>query len=310
MTTRPQLAGSSPSPDDLRVFLTVVRKAGFAGAAKELGMSPAYVSKRIDSLESVLGVKLFHRTTRQVALTEQGERAHDWALLILNNIDSFVSELTAVRDAPRGTLRVCSSFGLGRTHVASALSLVAKAHPSLDISLEVVDRPIDIIGEGFDLEIRVGDDLPSQHIARKLTTNRRVLCATPEYLETRGAPLALEDLAQHQCLAVKERGTVFRTWMLQDSAGIDHLIKINGGLSSNNGEVVLGWALAGHGIALRSLWDAGPLLESGSLVQVLPEYTQSANVWAIYPTRLHDSAKLRVCVQFLEDHFRRQGSAA
>ena len=270
-------------------------------------MSPAYVSKRIHILEDCLGAKLFHRTTRQVVLTEHGERAQDWAILILENMESFVSEVSAARSAPKGVLRVCSSFGMGRNHVAQAISALANGYPQLAISLEVFDRPVDIISEGYDIEIRVGDDLPSQHIARKLATNQRVLCAAPHYLATHGSPAELGDLVKHSCLAIKERGTPFRTWELRDSVGQMHVVKVDGPLSSNNGEIVLSWAVQGHGIILRSMWDVNPLLDRGALVRILSDYTQSANVWAIYPTRLHDSAKLRVCMQFMEAYFNRLG---
>jgi LysR family transcriptional activator of dmlA len=292
-----------PLPEDLRVLLTVIRKNGFAAAADELGLSPAYVSKRIQILETTLGTRLLHRTSRRVSLTEDGERVQRWALRILDDFQQLHDELSDAHDSPRGRLHICSSFGFGRNHVAPAVSLLAERYPELQIRLDLFDRVVDIINEGFDLEIRVGDDIPGQHIGRRLVSNRRVLCAAPNYLQRRGTPLTLDDLQQHDCLVIKERDNAFGIWNLDRECGQES-VRVSGPLSSNNGEIVLQWALDGRGVLLRSLWDVKPLLEQGLLVQVLEDYGQSANVWAVYPTRLANSGKLRACVEFLQEHFK------
>ena len=299
----PQKKENVPLPEDLRVLLTVIRKNGFAAAADELGLSPAYVSKRIQILEATLGTRLLHRTSRRVSLTEDGERVQRWALRILDDFQQLHDELADAHDSPRGRLHICSSFGFGRNHVAPAVSMLAERYPQLEIRLDLFDRVVDIINEGFDLEIRVGDDLPGQHIGRRLVSNRRVLCAAPDYLQRRGTPQTLDELQQHDCLVIKERDNAFGIWNL-DCAGAQQSVRVNGPLSSNNGEIVLQWALDGRGMLLRSLWDVKPLLEQGRLVQVLEDYSQSANVWAVYPTRLAHSGKLRTCVEFLQEHFR------
>ena len=303
MTSTNTFRIESPLPEDLRVFLAVIRKSSFAGAADELGVSPASVSKRIRILEQTLQTRLLHRTTRRIALTEAGEKTQRWAIRLLDEMDDFVGELTAIRQAPRGLLHICSSLGFGRNHVAPALAQLTARYPELEVRLDVFDRVVDIVAEGFDLEIRVGDDLPPQHISRKLMSNQRVLCATPEYLAQHGTPENLRDLARHQCLVLKERDNPFGVWHLRHG-NRDEVVRVNGRLSSNNGEIVLQWALAGHGILLRSQWDVQPLLDQGRLVRVLHDYSQSANVWAVYPTKLSDSAKLRVCVEFLEGYLR------
>lgn len=290
-------------PDDLRVFLTVIRKNGFNHAAEELGYSPAYVSKRVSILEATLGARLLHRTTRRVALTDDGERVRVWATRFLGDMDDFISELTDARQQLSGSLHICSTFGFGRNHVAPAITTLSRRYPKLEIRLDVFDRVVDIVNEGFDLEIRVGDDLPNQLLGKKLVANRRVLCATPDYLQRRGIPNSLDDLSSHDCLVLKERNNAFGLWSLT-KGGVEESVRVSGPLSSNNGEIVLRWALSGAGIILRSLWDVKPMLESGELVQVLDEYTQSANVWAVYPTRVSQSAKLRVCIEFFEEHFR------
>jgi LysR family transcriptional activator of dmlA len=291
-----------PSNEDLRVFGVVVRQASFAEAATELGASPAYVSKRIRILEDRLGVKLLHRTTRAVQMTEEGERVYRWAQRILDDLDEMAQELGGMRVQARGSLRVCSSFGLGRLQVASALSALSEAQPALQFKLELFDRLVDVAAEGFDLDIRVGDDIAPHLIARRLADNHRVLCAAPAYLRQRGTPRTLDELRQHDCIVIKERDHPVGVWRLQQ-AGKERVLKVQGPLSTNNGEVALGWALQGKGILLRSVWQVGPMLARGELVQLLPEARQEANIWAVYPVRLEHSAKLRATVGFLQAWF-------
>lgn len=291
--------------EDLRVFATAARKASFAAAAEELGMSPAYVSKRIGILEEMLGVKLFHRTTRRVIVSEDGERVYAHAMTILENLDSLLHEMAERRDVPRGLLRISSSFGFGRNVVAPVVARLVAEHPSLQVRFEVFDRLVDIVAEGFDLDIRVGDEIAPHLIARKLMANHRILCASPSYLKRHGTPRSLQELAGHNCLAIKERDLPFGVWTL-DNGGTEEKVKVTGSLSSNHGEIALQWAVAGAGIVLRSHWDAQPHLASGELVQVLPQYTQNANVWAVYPQRLAGSAKVRVCVEFMEQQLARR----
>jgi len=287
--------------EDLRVFAMAARKASFAAAAAELGMSPAYVSKRIGILEDTLGVKLFHRTTRRVTITEDGERIYARAQAILDNLDQLFDEVAQQRSTPRGQLRISSSFGFGRNVVAPAIVKLQQHYPDLQVRFEVFDRLVDIVAEGFDLDIRVGDDIAPDLIARKLMANHRVLCAAPDYIARRGAPKSLQDLASHNCLAIKERDLPFGIWRLRGPAG-DETVKVTGTLSTNHGEIALQWAMEGAGIVLRSLWDAQPHIDAGRLVQLLPDYRQDANVWAVYPQRLGSSAKVRVCVEFLEQY--------
>ena len=295
--------------EDLRVFVTVVRKGSFAGAAEELGMSPAYVSKRIGVLEAILDVRLFQRTTRRIVITGDGEQVYARAQTILENLDDLVDEVSERRRAPSGMLRICSSFGFGRKLVAPAIARLAAAYPGLQIRFEVFDRLVDTVAEGFDLDVRVGDEIAPQLIARRLRPNGRILCASPSYLARHGTPKNLQDLAGHQCLPIKERDHPFGVWRLRGKNG-EETVKVSGALSTNHGEIALRWALDGAGIVLRSRWDAQPYLDAGTLAVVLPEYTQEANVWAVYPQRLAGSAKLRVCVEFLEQHLEMPRHAA
>ena len=294
-----------PSPEDLRVFTTVVRKASFAEAAAAHSASPAYVSKRIRLLEEELGVKLLHRTTRRVAVTEQGERVYHWAQRILDEVEHLLQEVDVTRRQPRGLLRVSTSFGFGRNVVAPALSQLIAQYPALQLRLEVFDRIVDVAAEGFDLDVRVGDEIAPHLIARHLADNHRVLCAAPAYLQRRGSPRTIDELAGHDCLVIKERDHPFGVWKLRAGAQ-ERSVKVTGPLSTNHGEMAVQWARDGHGIVLRSLWDVAADLRAGRLVPLLPEWRQEANIWAVYPTRLERSAKVRVCVEFLQEYFRQQ----
>ncbi|MET0265331.1 MAG: LysR substrate-binding domain-containing protein [Duganella sp.] len=286
---------------DLRVLAAVVRKSGFAAAAEELGMSPAYVSKRIGILEDALGVRLFHRTTRRVVLSAEGEQVYARALSILASLDALSDEVAERQGVPRGQLRVSSSFGFGRNVVAPAIASLVAAHPALQVRFEVFDRLVDIVAEGFDIDIRVGEDIEPSLIARRMMSNHRILCAAPAYLQRRGTPRSLLELAGHDCLPIKERDLPFGVWRLRQGMQ-EEVVKVSGPLSTNHGEIAVQWAVAGAGIVLRSLWDAQPHIARGELVHVLPGYIQEANVWAVYPQRLASSAKVRVLVDFLEQH--------
>ncbi len=291
-----------PLLNDLRVFMLVARRAGFAAAAEELGVSPAFVSKRVSLLEQTLNVMLLHRTTRRVTITEEGERIYEWAQRILQDVDEMMDELSDVRQVPQGTLRIISSFGFGRRVVAPALSALDLQYPQLELRFDVQDRLVDLVNEGVDLDIRVGDDIAPNLIARQLAANHRVLCASPQFLARHASPKQLSDLAALPCLVIKERDHPFGVWQLHSKEG-QHAIKVTGPLSSNHGEIVHQWCLDGQGIALRSWWDVRENIASGHLVQVLPDYWQPANVWAVYVSRLATSAKIRTTVEFLRHYF-------
>jgi LysR family transcriptional activator of dmlA len=288
----------APATEDLRVFSVVARKASFSAAADELGVSPAYVTKRIRILEADLGTKLLHRTTRRVTVTDDGERIYQRAQRILDEIEQLAQETAAARRHPRGLLRISSSFGFGRQRVAPVIAALVQRYPTLAVRFEVFDRLVDVAAEGFDLDVRVGDEIAPHLIAQQLALNHRVLCASPSYLARRGTPRSLADLGSHDCLVIKERDHPFGVWKL--SAGRrSQSVKVTGPLSTNQGEIAVQWALGGHGIVLRSVWEVQPLLDSGELVPLLPSWRQEANVWAVMPSRLSGSAKVRVCVEFL-----------
>lgn len=297
MDTRPQL-------DDLRLFCVVVRHRSFAETARQLGISKAVVSKRMALLEAAVQAQLLHRSTRQLTLTAQGEIVHQWAQRIGEDVDLMGQAISHEKAAPEGVLRLCSSAGFGRSQLAPALSALASRYPQLEIQLELFDRPVDLVEEGFQLDIRIGHVHENHVIKRRIAANRRVLCAAPAYLAAHGTPATLEDLQQHRCITIRERDQDFGRWELQGPHGLQS-VKVHGQLSANNGEIVRQWAIDGHGIILRSHWDIAGDLASGQLVAVLPDYSQPADIWAVYPSRLSVSARVRVCVEFLADWFAR-----
>lgn len=290
-----------PQIDDLKVFAMIVRKGSLAAAGRELGLSAAYVTKRLQILEETLQTRLLHRSTRRMAVTEDGERTYQWTCRLLGDVDQFIDEISASRLSPRGPLNISCAVGFGPNFIAPAVSALRAKYPELEIRLDVFDRPIDLVADGFDIDIVQGDPPSNQLIAKRLASNIRVLCASPAYLEKHGTPKSAADLQSHDCLVIKSREHPFGVWTLKRGNQYE-TVKVPSVMSSNSGEVVLQWGLDGWGILLRSLWRVRSALADGTLVRVLPNHQQEAHVWATYPTRLSKSAKLRVCVEFLSDY--------
>jgi LysR family transcriptional regulator, transcriptional activator for dmlA len=286
---------------DLRVFCSVARRSSFNAAATDLGISPAYVSKRVADLEKALGVTLFRRTTRRVQITDEGALAFAWARRVLDAADGLTQEVAGAKGSPSGSLRISTSMRLGRNHVSHVLSLLEKEYPGLEVWLELLDRRVDLIGEAFDVDIRMAE-VTEPHLVRHLIAkNKRILCAAPEYLKRRGHPETLADLALHDCLLYRERHLTFGVWRMDGPDGPES-VKVTGPMGANHSDVVRNWALDGHGIVMLSSWDVAPELKAGTLERVLPSHSQVADVWAVTATRLADSAKLRICVEFLAKH--------
>ena len=292
-----------PNLNDLQVFLQVARRFSFSSVADELGMSPAFVSKRIRMLEADLGLRLLHRSTRSVTLTDDGGRVLCWAQKLLHQVGQLETQIDALHDDPAGLLRVVSSPGLGRRMVAPALAELGRLYPTLDVRLDIRHQLVNLLEEGVDLDVRVGNEIAPHFIAKPLASNRRVLCASPSYLEAHGAPETLLDLGHHDCLVIKERDHPFGVWELTSARG-DEKAKVTGSFSTNNGEIARHWCLDGRGILLRSQWDIHDDLHAGRLVQVLADYYQPADIWAVHCAPLLTSAKVRVAVDFLREYFR------
>jgi DNA-binding transcriptional LysR family regulator len=283
---------------DLEIFARVVSAGSMSAAGRELGLSPAVVSKRLRRLEDRLGTRLLQRTTRQIALTEAGQGFYERVVAILARVEEAESFVTRRSSTARGTLKITAPTSFGRMHIAPHLCQFMKENPDLNINIILSDEFADIVGEGYDLAIRIAELADSSLVARRIAPVRRVLCAAPSYLERHGIPKKLEDLESHNCLTHVNG----EAWKLEGPDG-PVAFRPAGSLSTNSSEVVREAVVAGTGIGLRSTWDIGPDLARGSLTQVLPNYegSRSIAVHAIYPSRQFLPMKVRLFIDFLAD---------
>ncbi|MFS2018114.1 LysR family transcriptional regulator [Massilia sp. CT11-108] len=293
-------------PAELGFFVSLATCGSLSGAARELGVSTAAVSKRLAQMEARLGLPLVNRTTRRMSLTPDGEVLLEHARRILDDIADLDQLLGASKGQPKGQLRVNATLGFGRLHVAPAISQYALRYPEVDVQLQLSVRPPPLTDDQFDVCIRFGAPADARVIAKKLANNRRLLCASPGYLAARGAPASPADLARHNCICIRQGDDAHGTWRLhRDGAdGPGETVKVRGNLATNDGETAVNWALDGHGILLRAEWDVARYLDSGRLVQVLPQFlTPDADIYAVYPQHRQQSARVRTLVAFLAQAF-------
>jgi LysR family transcriptional regulator, transcriptional activator for dmlA len=298
--------------DDLNMLLQIHKAGQLAGAARALDWAPAVVSKRLSALELRLGVRLLHRTTRRLQLTAEGEAFVEQAAALASGFDALEASLVDHQAHAKGRLRVASSPGFGRIWVAPALAALQQRHPGLSIELHLSEHLPDMTSERFDAAVWLWQPQATSLVSRKLASNRRVVVASPKYLKQRGMPVVPDDLMQHDCLVVREHDDSPALWRLQSvshsgskgtrSATRQHSVRVSGPLLSNHGEVVRAWALQGHGLMLRSLWDVYALIASRKLVHVLPDWAMlDADVHLVLPPRgLSLTTPRRV--RLLQDH--------
>lgn len=287
----------------MQFFVLLAQTGSLSGAARALDITPPAATKRLAQLENRLGVRLVNRTTRRISLTQEGSTYLHHARHILASIAEMEDAVTTSGQTLQGLIRVNSTLGFGRTTIAPLVSRFAKRHPGLEVQLDLTDKPVDLVAQGIDLAVRFGA-LPDQRLnARKLLSNRRFLCASPRYLAEHGTPAQLADLASHQCIIHRQNEDAFGLWRFIE-AQHSEVVKVQGALSSNDGDVVLGWALDGHGILIRSQWDLDKYLKSGRLQQVLPQCRlPDADLYLYYPSKSHQSARVRAFIDFLAEQF-------
>ncbi|GAA5234809.1 LysR family transcriptional regulator [Verticiella sediminum] len=291
------------SLSDLSFFALLMKHGSLTSAAQELGVTPPSVSKRLAALEARLGVRLLNRTTRRISLTPEGETYLTEGAKVLDALDAVERAVSGATLVPRGLLKISATLGFGRRFIAPALSDFSRAFPDIEVQLHLTDRPVNLVEQAFDVSVRIGTLPDARLTARKLASNKRVLCAAPAYLAKAGTPTHPRELPQHNCLFIREGDEAFGSWHLQ-SGGRQETVKIRGTLSSNDGECALAWALDGHGILLRSQWDIAPHLRSGRLQQVLPNWEPpAADIYLVFLTKAHMSAKTRALVDFLYERF-------
>lgn len=291
----------------IEAFVDAVEKGSLARAALEQHITPAMLGRRIDALEKRLGVKLIHRTTRHLTLTEQGAVFLDHCRKLLTELDVAEKIISEGRHKATGHLIVSAPASFGRRHVAPHAPAFLAANPEVQISFNLTDQVVDLVREGYDVGIRIGGAIDPNFVAVKLANNRRVVCGTPAYFAKHGIPRKLEDLSQHNCLAFNLQGGQQRGWYFQKN-GKPVTVKVKGNLDCNDGELLHRWALEGLGLGWRSTWEIQPQLETGELITVLDEYAlPDYNIMAVYLQQRHLPAKVRFFIDALKTIYSQPG---
>ncbi len=295
---------------DLELVLAIQAGGQLSEAAHRLGLTPPAVTKRLAALEAGLGMRLFQRTTRRVSPTAEGLVLCEHARGILGDFQAAENALREQQNRAVGTLRLASSFGFGRQWLGPALAEFQRLHPAVRVELHLTEQLPALASVGLDAAVWLWSppaQVAADWVVRKLARNQRVLVAAPRYLGGRTPPATPEELSQHDCLVVREnggdtgQGQRFDEWRLSRHAGGTRaVVRVSGPLSSNSGELVRDWCLAGHGIMLRSLWDVAEPLRQGTLVRVLPDWAmRDADVHWIAPHRGRMPLRLRLLQSFL-----------
>lgn len=291
---------SRTSTDDLAFFVRVAALESLTAAARELGLSLPAVSKRLSHLEQRLGVQLLKRTTRRLELTAEGKRYLEGARPLLDQLAELEESVSSQAAVLRGSLNINASFGFGRRHVAPCVSRFAALHPEVSLSLQLSSQPLNFIDSHIDIDIRIGEPPDARLIARKLRTNPRVLCCAPIYAKRHGLPDSIAALAQHNCILLRQYESDFALWRLND--GQQQVTqKVQGSLITNDGEVAMQLAMDGHGILLRSWWDAQHMIERGDLLHVLPTWSSvDGDIFAVWRPQRQLPARISAFVDFLQ----------
>ena len=288
---------------DLRFFVTITESGSLAEAARRLDVTPSAVSQRLRQLESRLGLQLAHRSTRRFVLTEEGELFHAGVAALLEDLDRLVDSLRERSGEVAGTLNVGGPLGFGRNHLAAAIADFHSLHPRLKVSLTLSDVLSAADANRFDLIVHIGSLADSSMVAYPIAPNTRFICAAPAYLARRPAPREPRELAQHDCIVLRENNEDVTLWRFRRKRS-EVSVRVPAILSSNDGDVARQWALRGKGLFVRSEWDVAESLASGRLVRVLADWTlPDADVVALAPRRAGMSARAKLFLSFLQARF-------
>jgi DNA-binding transcriptional LysR family regulator len=291
----------------IEAFVTAVEQRSLASAALVLQVTPVMVGRRIDALERRLGVRLLHRSTRRLALTEEGSAYLEHCRKLLEELALAESAISEGRYKAAGHLIVSAPAAFGRKHVAPYAPAFLQQHPRLKISFNLTDQVVDLVREGYDMGIRIGGSIDPNFVAIKLASNKRVVCGTPDYFCRHGKPKTLDDLAQHNCLAFNLQGGQQRGWYFMQR-GKTVAIHAMGSLDCNDGELLHRWVSEGLGLAWRSLWEIQNQLESGKLETVLDDYAlPEYDIMAVYPQQRNVPAKVRLFIKHLKATYSQSG---
>ncbi|RZA31662.1 MAG: LysR family transcriptional regulator [Lysobacteraceae bacterium] len=289
---------------DLTLFLRVLDLGSITAAARSLDLSVAVASQRLKRLEKELGVRLLHRTTRRLHPTPEGAALALQGRALVEDLESLGSDLRQAASGIAGTLRVTLSASFGRQHVSPLVPGFLKRYPKVRLSVHLTDHVVDLVSEGFDLAIRIGALEDSRLVARHIAPNRRVLCASPDYLRRRGTPQRPEQLADHDCLLLFGSRGRQDVWRLQDPQGGEMAVRVQGRYESNFGELLRDGSIAGEGICLHSLWHVADDLRAGRLQVVLPGFPPATTaISAVMPQRRLVPPRVRAFVEMLVEAF-------
>jgi len=287
----------------LESFVSVATRGSLTAAAKAEGVAPAIMGRRLDALESRLGVKLLVRTTRRISLTHEGSAFLEDCQRLLTDVANAEASVSAGGVKASGHLRITAPAGFGRRHVAPLVTRFREQHADVTISLNLSDRVVDLAGEGFDCAIRVGDMPDSSLVSVRMADNRRLCVATPEYLRRHGTPQLPSELARFDCLTLSSDASQTRGWAFRIDGELQHL-KPGGPLDCSDGQVLHDWCLAGYGIAWRSTWEVEAEIAAGLLVAVLQDFDAPANgIFAVFPQRKHLPLRVRLWIDFLKHSY-------
>ena len=289
--------------DSLALFLRIVEKGGLAAAGRDFGLSPAAVTERLAGLEAHYGARLLNRTTRAISLTDEGRVLLEGARDLVNEASDLEARVRLGVEQLSGPIRISAPFDLGRHRVNRILERFVAAHPNVSIDLSLTDGYVDLVAQGFDLGVRFGDLKDSSMHARKLGDNRRLVCASPDYLERHGVPEHPDELADHDCLLMRFGENIDQEWpfMLE---GKRRIFAVRGKRLANDGELVRQWCCEGHGIALKSFWDIGEDLAAGRVVELLSAYeAPPSSLQVIYPGGRKLPKRVRAIIDLLCEDF-------
>lgn len=292
--------------NELTAFVKAVDLKNISAAARELNLSAAAASHRILQLEQQLGVRLLNRTSRSLQPTEAGLRFYEHAREVLESVERAKSSMAEMSGVPTGTIRVTAPLGFGRRHLAPLVSDFQSLHPMVDVRLRLSDHVIDLFSESVDVAVRMAPLADSSLVVRKIADCRRVLCASPAYLESRGRPETPEDLLGHNCLLLRYPGSTQSRWTVQTPQG-PIVLPVTGRLDADDGDVLTEWALQGAGVAMKPYWEVAEHLGSGELEEVLPAFPpESVTLALLYPHKHLLPTRIRLFGDFLVERTRLQ----
>jgi DNA-binding transcriptional LysR family regulator len=288
-------------------FVGVATKGSLTATAKAEGVAPAVIGRRIDALEERLGVKLMLRTTRRITLTHEGSAFLDDCQRVLADLSNAEASVSAGGVKASGYLRITAPAGFGRRHVAPMVPRFLAQHPDVQVSLNLSDRVVDIVNEGFDCAVRVGDLPDSSLVSVRLADNRRQCVAAPSYVKRAGLPQSPADLHRHECLTLSSDASQSRGWAFMIGGVVSHL-RPQGRLDCSDGQVLHGWCLQGLGIAWRSTWEVNTDIAEGRLVALLDEFAAPPNgIYVVFAQRKHLPLRVRLWIDFLRHSWQDPG---